>query len=97
MLKKIDVDELLDIIQKEKRAEIKFFVGNKDITGCDLVLERACIADDCLMLRIKKAESEIKIRFSRIASIWLEERLKTVILTIENEETYEIFFLFGGV
>ena len=97
MLKNIDVDELLEIIEAETRVEVRFFAGNKDITGCDLVLERACIADDCLMLRIKKAESEIKIRFSRIASIWLEERLKTVILTIENEETYEIFFLFAGV
>lgn len=95
MLKNIDVDELLEIIEAETRVEVRFFAGNKDITGCDLVLERACIADDCLMLRIKKAESEIKIRFSRIASIWLEERLKTVILTIENEETYEIFFLFN--
>ncbi|MCI5952236.1 MAG: hypothetical protein MRZ63_07975 [Anaerostipes sp.] len=97
MLKNIDVEELLEIIKKEKRAEIKFFVGNKDITGCDLVLERACIADDCLMLRIKKAESEIAIRFSRITSIWLEDRLKTVIINIKNDdEAYEIFFLFGG-
>lgn len=95
MLKKIGVDELLDIIQKEKRAEIKFFVDNKDITGCDLVLEQASIIDNSLILKIEKATSEIKIRFSRIASIWLEERLKTVILTIENEETYEIFFLFN--
>ncbi|MGN0411224.1 MAG: hypothetical protein ACI4E3_12615 [Candidatus Fimousia sp.] len=98
MLKNIDVDELLYIIQKETRAELRFFVGNKDITGCDLVLERACIADDCLMLRIKKAESEIAIRFSHISSIWLEERLTTAIIDIENEEeAYEIFFLFGEV
>lgn len=97
MLKQINVDELLDIIKKEKRTQIKFFVDNKDISGFDLVLERTYIADDCLVLNIKKAESEIAIRFSRIASIELEERLKTAILTIKNDEAYEIFFLFGGV
>lgn len=98
MLKKIDVDELLEIIKKEKRTELKFFVGNKDISGCDLMLEQASITDNSLILQIKKAESEIAIRFSRIASIWLEDRLKTVIINIKNDdETYEIFFLFGGV
>ncbi|OLR62516.1 hypothetical protein BHF69_07365 [Anaerostipes sp. 992a] len=97
MLKKIDVDKLLEIIEAETRAEVRFFAGDTDISGCDLVLERAYIADDCLVLNIKKAESEIAIRFSRIASIELEERLKTAILTIKNDEAYEIFFLFAGV
>ncbi|OLR63694.1 hypothetical protein BHF69_02355 [Anaerostipes sp. 992a] len=97
MLKKIDVDELLDIIKKEKRTEIKFFVNGKDISGYDLVLERAYIADDAIVLRIEKATLEVAIRFSHIASIWLEDRLKTVITDIKNDEAYEIFFLFGGV
>lgn len=99
MLKKIGVDELLDIIQKkETRTELKFLSGNRDISGCDLVLERAYLADDSIVLRIEKAELEIKIRFSRVASVWLEERLKTAIIDIENEEeAYEIFFLFGEV
>lgn len=97
MLKKIDVDKLLEIIKKEKRTELKFFVGNKDISGCDLMLERAYIADDTIVLRIEKATLEVAIRFSHIASIELEERLKTAILTIKNDETYQILFLFAGV
>ena len=97
MLKKIDVDKLLEIIEVETRAEVRFFVDNKDISGCYLVLERAYIADDCLVLRMEKATLEIAIRFSHIASIELEEKLKTAILSIKNDETYEIFFLFGGV
>lgn len=97
MLKQIAVDKLLEIIEAETRVEVRFFAGNKDISGCDLVLERASITDNSLILQIKKAESEIAIRFSRIASIELEEKLKTAILTIKNDEAYEIFFLFGGV
>lgn len=98
MLKNIDVDELLYIIQKETRAELRFFVANKDISGCDLVLERAYIADDAIVLRIEKATLEVAIRFSHIASIEMEDRLKTVVITVKNdEEAYEIFFLFGGL
>lgn len=96
MLKKIDVDKLLEIIEAETSTELKFFVGNKDITGEDLVLESAYLSDDAIVLDIEKATLELEIRFSHIASIWLEERLKTAIINIKNdEEAYEIFFLFN--
>ncbi|MCI5952881.1 MAG: hypothetical protein MRZ63_11345 [Anaerostipes sp.] len=92
MLKKIDVDKLLEIIEAETRAELRFFVGNKDISGCDLVLERAYIADDAIVLRIEKATLEVAIRFSHIASIEWNDRFKVAMINFD--EDYHIFFLF---
>lgn len=94
MLKKIDIDKLLEIIQKENRAEIRFFFNNKDISGGNLVLERAYISDNSLILRIEKATLEVTVRFSYIASIEFNDRFKVAMINLDFDEDYQIFFLF---